>query len=109
VFFVGAGIGEATMSTDEFIELCIKGKPDEVEAAIKNGANVNAKDKYDETALMYAAGNNSNPEAIALLIKNGADANTKDIDGNRAIDFAKENDKLKNTEAFKQLEKASAQ
>ncbi|GHS89640.1 hypothetical protein AGMMS49957_13270 [Synergistales bacterium] len=107
--FVSADIVKAAMGTREFIELCAKGKPNEVEAAIKNGAKINARlGEYGMTALIYAARGNPNPDVIALLLKNGADAQAREKwDGKRAIDYAGENGKLKNTAAFKQLQEAS--
>ncbi|MCL1876223.1 MAG: ankyrin repeat domain-containing protein, partial [Synergistaceae bacterium] len=58
------------------------------------------------TALMMAAAQNKNPEIISILLKNGADAQAKDKDGKSAIDYARKNDKLKNTDAVRELEEA---
>ena len=54
---------------------------------IANGANVNAKNKYDWTPLHYAAYTNAT-ETAALLLKNGADVNAKDKDGVTPLDVA---------------------
>ncbi|GHS97345.1 hypothetical protein AGMMS50276_17250 [Synergistales bacterium] len=181
--FVCANFAEAAMSAWEFHDLCLNGTPQKVEAAIKGGADVNARDKDGYTALTYAARSNLNPEVIALLLKNGADINVKSVreggltalmvaaglnpnpevtelllkngadintktesdqaerdsvtalmlaawrnpnpavvslllnngadayikagDGKRAIDYARENNRLKGTEALRQLEEAS--
>ena len=75
-------------------------------ALIKAGANVNAKNKDNFTALMIAALYNKNPEIISILLRNGADVKAKDKYGKRAIDYAKRNEKLKNTDALRELEKA---
>lgn len=50
---------------------------------------------------------NPNPEVITKLLKAGADPKAKDKDGRTAFDYAKDNAKLKGTEALKQLEEAS--
>jgi len=41
---------------------------------IEHGADVNARDRDGETALMRAERQNNRPEVIALLIENGANA-----------------------------------
>ena len=41
---------------------------------LENGADVNARDKDERTALMFA----KNAEMAKLLLENGADANAKD-------------------------------
>ena len=97
----------AAISDGDFLELCKSGTVQEVEAAIKNGANVNAEDEDGWTALMIAATNNSNPEIISVLLKNDADASLRDVYGVNAADYASENDNLKNTEIFQQLLAAS--
>ena len=43
------------MSDADFLKLCKKGKSEEIAAALKDGANVNARDKREETPLMTAA------------------------------------------------------
>ncbi|GHS99151.1 hypothetical protein AGMMS50276_22240 [Synergistales bacterium] len=105
--FVFAGIGEAAMNADEFLNLCGWHTLNEVRAAIKNGADVNAKDEHGATALMLAALYNSNPEVISLLLERGANANIIDKTGKRAIDYAEERYGWRGTEALKQLKKAS--
>ena len=49
--------------------------PQEIETLIKSGANVNVRDRFNNTVLMWAAAKNPNPEVIKLLIKAGADVN----------------------------------
>ena len=45
------------ISDNDFLRLCGEGTYDEVVAALRAGADVNAKNKYGVTALMLAAGN----------------------------------------------------
>lgn len=52
-----------------FIELVETGTPQQIQAAIDQGEDVNAKDKLlGWTALMYAARFNKNPEVITTLL-----------------------------------------
>jgi len=90
-----------------FLELCETGTLREVENAIKAGADVNAKNKDGWTALMYAAGNNSNPEVISTLRKNGADANARDQEEQTALMHAAGNNS--NSEVISTLLKAGVE
>jgi ankyrin repeat protein len=51
--------------------------------------NINDKNKYGNTALMYAASNNRET-IISLLINRGADVNCKDNHRMTAFDYAEE-------------------
>ena len=97
----------AATSDEYFLQLCESGTAQEVEAAIKDGANVNAKDENGETALMYAARSNRNPEVVSVLLENGANASIKDNQGRNAVDFASINSRLKNADVYQQLIEAS--
>lgn len=61
------------MSDDDFMNLCTADKSREVEEAILNGVNVNAKDNDDDTALMLAAFGGQT-ETAELLLKHGAES-----------------------------------
>ena len=73
--------GSTYAQTTDFFELAKTGTPKSIEAAIRQGADPRARDKYGETALMYAAGNNQNPEVSLVLLRAGADINAKSTDG----------------------------
>ena len=60
---------------EAFIELCRSGTPEQIEAKIKGGASVNAKDKDYNTPLGIAARYNNDPEVLRLLIQAGAEDN----------------------------------
>ena len=72
------------MSDEDFLKLCKSGNVGKVEEAIKDGANVNAKDNDGNTALMWAA-YNGHTERVKLLIEHGANINAKDNDGETAL------------------------
>lgn len=75
------------VSDQQFIDMCQEGNTQGVIEAIKSGANVNAKDNGDYTALMRAAWN-GNTETVNALIKAGADVNAKDKLGMTALIWA---------------------
>lgn len=66
------------VDADTFIEACERGDIDFVREALKNNKSLaNAKNKYDKTALMRAAGEGQKNIA-ELLIDNGADVDAVD-------------------------------
>ena len=73
-------VGGAFAQEQDFFELVKTGTPAQVQAAIDGGAKVNEKDWLDNTPLMNAANNNSNPEVIKRLLDAGA--NWEDQDTN---------------------------
>jgi ankyrin repeat protein len=85
----------AAMSDYSFLELCKNGTLQRINNAIKNGANVNARNSTGETPLMLAAGNNSNPEVIAVLVNAGADVKKKNSQGSMVMDYLRRNERLR--------------
>ena len=81
--------------------------PEQVQEFLDLGVDVNAKDDDGFTPLHAAAGHNVNPEVITVLLKAGADVNAKNSQGKTALDYAKDNEKLKGTQALKELEEAT--
>ena len=75
-----------------FFDLAKTGAPQSVQAAISNGADVNAKDEdpagRGRTALMYAAEFNPDPQVITTLLTAGADLNAQENNGATALLFA---------------------
>lgn len=53
-------------------------------ALVQAGSEVNAKDAYGVTPLLYAAISGS-PETLRMLLKSGADVNAKDADGRNVL------------------------
>ena len=72
------------VNDEEFIRICADGDTAKVEEAISNGANIDARNKYGRTALMFAAGN-GHIGIVELLLKHGADVNAKGNDGWTAL------------------------
>ena len=66
-----------------------------VKLLIANGAQVDWRDGFNTTGLMYAAAK-GNIEIVELLLQNGADLNASDGKGNNVLSAAKEskNDEL---------------
>jgi ankyrin repeat protein len=81
----GKNTAGGDMSDDDFIILCRDGTPEEIERAIKDGANVSAADEDNWTALHFAVLSNENPEAIRILLDNGANINARDNDGDTPL------------------------
>ena len=75
------------MSDAKFWKLCETGSTQEVEEALRNGADVNARDKHGETALMKAAIYGRTEVAEALL-KHGANVNARDKEGRSILMLA---------------------
>ncbi|UCE71194.1 MAG: ankyrin repeat domain-containing protein, partial [Nitrospiraceae bacterium] len=75
------------VSADVKIDLktaAFAGLTEKVNSLIKDGANVNEKDKSGETALMAAA-LMGNTEIVIRLLEHGADVNAKDMNGETAL------------------------
>ncbi|EAX95192.1 hypothetical protein TVAG_032590 [Trichomonas vaginalis G3] len=70
-----------------FANLAMFNIPSLCEYFLSNGANVNEKGEYGQTALHYAACYN-NKETAELLISHGANINEKDKYGTTALHFA---------------------
>jgi beta-lactamase regulating signal transducer with metallopeptidase domain len=70
--------GKLHAPTTHFIAAALFGTPQDVQAAIDKGADVNARDMSGQTALIWAATDNKNPAVIAALLKAGADTEVWD-------------------------------
>jgi ankyrin repeat protein len=73
---------------------------------VQAGAHINAKNQDGNTPLILAA-KISTPEVITTLLQLGADLKIKNNSGKIALDYAKENYRLRNTDAFWKLNDAS--
>ena len=73
---------------DKLRESAKNGDLEKVKECIANGADVNVKRKYDETALMGAS-QNGHFEIVKYLVENGADVNAKNNGGKTALNLAK--------------------
>ena len=75
----------AQMTTVSFGLLAASGTPREIQAAIDDGADVDARGYRNMTALMWAAMVNPNPKVIHTLIAAGADIKAQDEHGTTAL------------------------
>ncbi|HQJ23369.1 MAG TPA: ankyrin repeat domain-containing protein, partial [Rectinema sp.] len=87
-------------------DLVIAGTPEQVQAAIKSGAQVNDSDTLGQTPLMHGAECNDNSDVITTLLNAGADAKAKSIEGKTAFDYAQNNPTIKGTKAYWELNNA---
>lgn len=78
------------MDDEKFLEYCFRGSSKQIINAIKNGANVNAKDEDGVTALMWTVINSNNTlKAVKALIEAGADVNAQEYQfGSTALIFS---------------------
>ena len=74
----------AVVSGSGFLMLCRRGRPDEIERALKAGANVAVRDVNGDTPLHWAA-SNEDPRAAAVLIASGADVSEVNNKGHTAL------------------------
>ena len=81
--------------------------PEQITEDLEAGADINAHEADGTTALIRAANVNDHPEVIITLLKAGADAKAKDGEGKTALDYAKGNESLQGTDAYRMLEQAS--
>ena len=75
------------MSDAEFVKLCKSGNVAKVEEAIRNGANVNARNNEGSTALMLAA-LFERTEIVIVLLQNGAYVNAMNNNGDTDLIWA---------------------
>ena len=72
---------------------------------LETGADLDARTKYGWTPL-HAAAYSGAPAVIHALLEVGADPNARDKEGHTPLDYAKENEALSGTEAYRRLRKA---
>ncbi len=72
---------------DDFINAAGSGDLKSIRACIKAGVNIDAKNKYGFTALMYGTYYN-HPDIVRVLLENGANLNARDSYGRTALDLA---------------------
>jgi hypothetical protein len=75
---IGLAAGQGSQAANESLwEASRAGETARITAALAQGADVNAKSRYDVTALIFAAGN-GRLDAVKLLLARGADVNVQD-------------------------------
>jgi len=91
VLALGITVASATAQDADgidILELAKTGSLQDIQAALQQGADVNAMDAGGETPLMYAAENNQPPEVIAELLNAGANVNARDSAGVTPLMYA---------------------
>jgi hypothetical protein len=88
----------------DLIDAAQKGDTAGVNALLNEGVDVNAKDKYGYTALMYAS-KEGHTETVKALLEKGADVNAKSKKGTTALIVASDKGR---TEIVKLLKEAAA-
>ncbi|MGA2380526.1 MAG: ankyrin repeat domain-containing protein [Spirochaetia bacterium] len=99
----------AYAQTTDFFVLVETGTPQDVQAAISKGADVNSRDsaRVETTPLIAAAAYNNDPAVITTLLKAGADIDARDLHyGATALMWAANNNQ--NPEVVATLLKAGA-
>ena len=74
-----------------------------VAALIKAGADVNAQNEKGWSPLHVAVAYNKKPAVITALLEAGANPKARDYEGKTAFDLIEDNDELKNTDIYWQL------
>ena len=74
-----------------------------ITALIEAGADPGARADNGETPLHRAAQKNSNPSVIMALIEAGANPGARDDAGKVPFDYAKKNEALRGTNAYRLL------
>ena len=77
-----------------------------VEKLIAAGADPNAREKYGNTPLHWAARHSNNSAVVEKLIAGGADPKARDIGGKFPFDYAKNNKALQGTDVYWRLNEA---
>jgi ankyrin repeat protein len=72
----------------DLFNLARSGTAASISAAIRQGADLTAKDAFGRTALMIAIANNPNPGVITALLQAGAKTNAQDGDGRTPLMIA---------------------
>jgi hypothetical protein len=82
-------VGKLSTPGTQLFGVVFAGTPQQVQAAIDTGADVNAQDTAGQTVLMKAAAFNQNPAVTAILLRDGADTELRDpIYGGTALLWA---------------------
>jgi ankyrin repeat protein len=75
----------AAAQSKDLFQLAIDGSPKQLRQAIRNGADIKARNTYGETVLIAAASNNPDPAVISLLLEEGVELDARDRFGENAL------------------------
>ena len=94
-FFSPATKRELSLIPEEPLHKAVRrGDIIEVKNLIKKGADVHAKDRFEDTPLHIASKRKSNVEMAKLLIEKGANVYAKDNKGVTSLDYARKTGNL---------------
>ncbi len=90
---------------EELSRAVYEGNVEKVKEALDNGANPNAKSKYNRTVLIGACDYQGKPEIVKMLLERGAEVNVREVNGETPLTYASMYDHL---EIVEMLLKAGA-
>lgn len=96
VFLIGKCI-KNSIDGDNLCEAAEYGNYDRIKTLLDRGANINAKDYLNRTALMVAA-EYGHSRIVQLLVEQGANLKARDYYKRTAIDYAEKNNKQENVD-----------
>ena len=85
VLLAAGAVAAAQSANERLWDAALSGTAADVRAAIKAGADVNARNELGVTPLMGAAYSNTNPDVVKALIAAGANVNARAEDGKTVL------------------------
>ena len=103
-FLLLIAIFTETLFGQSLFDVASNGTPEEIQSALRAGAEINDRNEDGMSPLMFAAGTNQNPEVISALLYAEADAILQNDSSKTVFDYAKENEDIMGTAAYWELD-----